>query len=130
MKQQNEGSGKRQMFCRFRDGNSKIIRTSHGKSGKKDETPQDETPQDEREVLEKTCLAVGGFCQPQPYINLHQMLGISDDGFLDRISMCIVNSVILKEKEVGHWNEVLDSYSVTDLNDESIPFNLFTFVFT
>lgn len=107
LKRQCEGSGERQMFCRFHDGNSKIIRTSHGKSGKKEET------RDEREQLDKMSLVIGGFCQPQPYINLHQLLGTSDDGFLDRISVCFVNSVILKEQEVQVWNEVLDSFNIT-----------------
>ena len=66
-----------------------------------------------REELEKFCLFLGGFCQPHPYLNLHQMLGTSDDGFLDRISSCIVDSVILTESEVKHWNDILDTYNIT-----------------
>ena len=107
LKKQSEGGGERQIFCRFHDGNSKIIRTSHGKGGKKEEV------KDEREQLDKACLVIGGFSQPQPYINLHQLLGSCDDGFLDRISTCIVNSVILKEQEIQQWNEVLDTFSIT-----------------
>ena len=110
LKKQSQGGGERQMFCRFHDGNSKIIRTSHGKGGKKDDI------KDEREQLDKTCLVIGGFSQPQPYINLHQLLGSSDDGFLNRISTCIVNSVILKEQEVQQWNEVLDQFNITTFN--------------
>lgn len=80
LKKQSDGESERQTFCRFHDGNSKVIRMSHGKpyTSKKD-------GQDERE-----------FCQPQPYLNLHQMLGVLDDGFLDRISTCIIDSVIRK----------------------------------
>lgn len=112
MKRQSEGNGERQMFCRFHDGNSMIIRTSHGRANKATER------QDEREELEGTCLAVGGFSQPQPYINLHQTLGQSDDGFLDRISTCIVESKILKESEVECWNENLDSFNIAEFDGE------------
>jgi hypothetical protein len=108
LKRQTEGNGERQMFCRFHDGNSKIIRTSHGKGSKKEGALQDE-----REELEKSCLSLGGFCQPQPYLNLHHMLGTSDDGFLDRISTCLVDSVILREKEVDQWNDILDTFNIT-----------------
>ena len=107
LKKQSEGGCERQMFNRFHDGNSKIIRTSHGKGGKKEEI------HDERVQLERTCLVIGGFSQPQPYTNLHQVLGSSDDGFLDRISACIVNSIILKEREIQQWNEALDTFSIT-----------------
>lgn len=117
LKRQTEGNGERQMFCRFHDGNSMIIRTSHGRSSTKQTSsttvPQ---PQDEREELGNTCLAVGGFCQPQPYINLHQTLGLCDDGFLDRISTCIVESVILKEREVERWNEILDTFNIAEFD--------------
>lgn len=114
LKKQSDGGSERQMFCRFHDGNSKVIRTSHGRpsTAKKD-------GQDEREELEKVCLAVGGFCQPQPYLNLHQMLGVLDDGFLDRISTCIVDSVILKETEIQQWNDVLDSFNIAEFNGKS-----------
>ena len=61
MKRQSEGNRERQMFCHFHDGNSKIIRTSHGRSTSKQAT---DAPQDEREELTNTCLAVGGFCRP------------------------------------------------------------------
>ena len=108
LRRQSEGNGERQLFCRYHDGNAKIIRTSHGKGSRKDGAIQDE-----REELEKFCLSLGGFCRPQPYLNLHQMLGTSDDGFLDRISTCIVDSVILTESEVEHWNEILDTYNIT-----------------
>ena len=104
LRQQSEGNGERQLFCRYHDGNAKIIRTSHGKGSRKEGAIQDE-----REELEKFCLSLGGFCQPQPYLNLHQVLGTSDDGFLDRISTCIVDSVILIESEVEHWNDILDT---------------------
>ena len=102
-------ASERQMFCRFHDGNSKVIRTSHGRSSTSKKGGQDE----------KVCLAVGGFCQPQPYLNLHQMLGVLDDGFLDRISTCIIDSVILKETEIQQWNDVLDSYNIAEFNGES-----------
>ena len=54
LKKQSEAGGECQMFCRFHDGNSKIIRTSHEKGGKKEEI------KDEREQLDKACLVIGG----------------------------------------------------------------------
>lgn len=114
MKKQTDGASERQMFCRFHDGNSKVIRTSHGRASQK--TP--DAPLDEREELEKCCLSIGGFCQPQPYIHLHQFLGSSDDGFLDRISTCIIDSVILREREVEDWNAKLDMFSISDFTGE------------
>ncbi len=101
------------MFCRFHDGDSMIIRTSHGRANKQ---TKETDVQDEREELKHACLSVGGFCQPQPYINLHQTLGISDDGFLDRISTFIVESRILKESEVEEWNITLDSFNIAEFD--------------
>ncbi len=109
-----DGASERQMFCRFHDGNSKLIRTSHGRSSQR----KTDDALDEREELEKSCLSIGGFCQPQPYIHLHQYLGSSDDGFLDRISTCIIDSVILKENEVEEWNAKLDAFSISDFTGE------------
>jgi hypothetical protein len=117
MKRQYEGNSERQMFCRFHNGNSSFIRTSHGRSNKGQN--KQTKAQDEREELESTCLAVGGFCQPQPYVNLHQALGISDDGFLDRISTCIVASNILKESEVEEWNQTLDSFDISEFDGKT-----------
>ena len=113
LKKQSDGGSERQMFCRFDNGNHKVIRTRHGRpsTSKKD-------GQDEREELENVCLAVSGFCQPQPYLNLHQMLGALDDGFLDRISMCIIDLVILKEAEIQEWNDVLDSFNIAEFHGE------------
>ena len=113
MKRQYEGNSKRQMFNRFHDGNSKIIKTSHGRGSKQAKATD---AQDEREELECCCVAVGGFCQPQPYISLHQTLGQSDDGFLDRIRPCIVKPRILKESEVEQWNLTLDSYNIAEFD--------------
>ena len=114
MKKQTDGASERQMFCRFHDGDSKLIRTSHGRASQK----KPDAPLDEREELEKSCLSIGGFCQPQPYIHLHQFLGSSDDGFLHRISTCIIDSVILREKEVEEWNAKLDIFSISDFTGE------------
>jgi hypothetical protein len=75
---------------------------------------------DEREELENSCLSVGGFCQPQPYIHLHRFLGTSDDGFLDRISTCIIDSIILKEKEVEEWNNKLDAFGIADFTGKCV----------
>ena len=116
MKKQTDGASERQMFCQFLDGNSKLIRTSHGRSTQKSK----DTEVDKREELEKSCLSVGGFCQPQPYIHLHQFLGASDDGFLDCISTCIIDSVILKEEEVEEWNLQLDAFPIADFSGECI----------
>ena len=77
-----------------------------------------------REELEKSCLSIGGFCQPQPYIHLHQFLGSSGNGFLDQISTCIINSVILKEAEVEQWNVTLDTYAISDFTGEYCTFNI------
>ena len=72
---------------------------------------------DELEEQEKSCLSFGGFCQPQPYIHLHQFLGTSDDGFLDRISTCIIDLIIQKE-EVEEWNSKLDAFAIADFTGE------------
>ena len=116
MKKQTDGASERQMFSQFHDGNSKFFRTSHGRSSQKTK----DAPMDEREALEKSCLSVGGFCQPQPYIRLHQFLGTCHDGFLDRISTCIIDSIILKEKEVEEWNSKLDAFRIADFTGECI----------
>jgi hypothetical protein len=74
VKRLGEGNGgERQMLCHFHDGSSKIIRTSHGRSTAKAKGNQKEAPQDEREEITRSSVAVGGFCQPQPYINLQCM---------------------------------------------------------
>ena len=105
LKKQADGASQSQMFSRFHDGNSKVIRKMHGRKAK------DEVVHDEREILQKSSLCVGGFSEPQPYINLHQMLGCS--GFLHRISICMVDCTILKDSEVQPWSEVLDSFEIS-----------------
>ena len=99
-------------------GDSSFIRTSHGRASRS----QSPMPKDEREELQTTCVAVGGFCQPQPYVNLHQALGMSDDGFLDRISTCIVASNLLNESEVERWNETLDSFDISEFDGKGLFF--------
>lgn len=117
IKRQNDGNGERQFFCRLHDGDSSMIRTIHGnkRSGKQG-TGQRGANRDERNIIEKTCMAVGGFCQPQPFITLYQVLGTLDDGFTDRISTCIVKSIVLKEDEIEAWNETLNSFDITQFD--------------
>ena len=71
---------------------------------------------DTRAVLDKTCMAVGGFCQPQPFLYLYQILGMSDDGFTDRLSVCLIKLVILTENEIESWNEVLDTFNISNFD--------------
>ena len=113
MKRQSEGNGERQLFCRLHDGDTNMIRTIHGNS--KSSSSQMKK-QDSRTVIEKTCMAIGGFCQPQPFIYLYHMLGMLDDGFTDRISMCIIKSIILKESEIEEWNVKLNSFKIAQFD--------------
>ena len=113
MKRQSKGNGERQLFCRLHDGDTNMIRTIHGNS--KSSSSQTKK-QDSRTVIEKTCMAVGGFCQHQPFIYLYHMLGMRDDGFTARISMCIVKSIVLKENEIEEWNVKLNSFTITQFD--------------
>ena len=116
IRRQTEGNGERQLFCRLHDGDTTMIRTKHGSHGKaRSDSPKD-VQTDARVVLDKTCMAVGGFCQPQPFLHLYQMLGMSDDGFTDRLSVCLIKPVILTENEIESWNEVLDTFKISNFD--------------
>ena len=80
---------------------------------------EERKPQDDRQELQSTCLAVGGFCHPQPYVNLYQTLRMSDDGFLDRISIYIVASNILKESDVKRCNQTPNSFDISKFDGKS-----------
>ena len=115
MKRQNEGNGERHFFCRLHDCDTNLIRTIHARN----RSPgQQKNPASTagRTVLKKTCVGVGGFCQPQPFLYLHHTLGMMDDGFTDRISLCVVKSRILKENEINMWNDKLDEFPIAQLD--------------
>ena len=113
MKHQNDGNSERQFFCRLHEGDSLFICTLHGnKRSKEVDSRGKMISHDKRNILEKTCTAVAGFYQPQPFITLYQVLGMLEDGFTYHISTCIVKSVILCERKIEEWNERLMQYSV------------------
>lgn len=79
LQKQQEGSGERQLFCRLYDGNAEWTLTSATGSGEGEK----------REVLSESSLALGGFTQPEPFMQLFKPLAKTKDGFLDRILMCM-----------------------------------------
>jgi hypothetical protein len=102
LKKQQEGSGERQLFCRLYDGNAEWALTSATGSG----------DGEKREVLEGSSLALGGFTQPEPFMQLFKPLAKTKDGFLDRILMCSITPHLLQEEEVETWCDKLDEYSI------------------
>ena len=102
LKKQQEGSGERQLFCRLYDGNSEWALTSATGSG----------DGEKREVLRESSLALGGFTQPEPFMQLFKPLAKTKDGFLDRILMCSITPHLLREEEVETWCTKLEKYPV------------------
>ena len=115
LKRQSEGSGERQLFCRLHDGDTNLVRTIHARNRSPGQSKKQQSNAG-RTVLNKTCMAIGGFCQPQPFLHLHHTLGMVDDGFTDRISLCVVKSKILKEHEIDEWNDKLDEFQITQFD--------------
>lgn len=58
--------------------------------------------QEARQQVDKVCLCIAGFLQPQPFIQLYPALMESNDGFLDRFLICSPRPKLLLE-EVEEW---------------------------
>ncbi len=60
--------------------------------------------QEARQQVDKVCLCIAGFLQPQPFIQrLYPALMESNDGFLDRFLICSPRPKLLLEEEVEEW---------------------------
>ena len=103
LKKQQEGSGERQFFCRLYDGSAEWALTTASLTAKEKE---------KREVLEGSALALGGFTQPGPFLQLFKPLAKIKDGFLDRILICFVKPFLLHEEEIEEWGNKLDGFKL------------------
>ena len=53
---------------------------------------------DGREEIERSCVCIGGFLQPLPFVQKHYYtIYESNDGFADRILLCTPKPKLLKE---------------------------------
>ena len=105
LKKQHEGSGERQLFCRQYDGKAMWASTTASLTGK-------DSSQEKREVVEKSALALGGFTQPAPFLQLFKPLAKIKDGFLDRILICFVKPFLLHEEDIEEWGNKLDEFKL------------------
>ncbi|XP_028418679.1 uncharacterized protein LOC114544164 [Dendronephthya gigantea] len=114
LKKQQEGSGERQLFCRLYDGIAEWALTSactnnSSSAGKVEK-------RERREVLLESTLALGGFTQPEPFLQLFKPLAKTKDGFLDRILICSIKPRLLLEEEVEQWCEKLEEYTTQEFS--------------
>ena len=107
LKKQNEGSGERQLFCRLYDGIAEWTSTSAVNS---QANKDDANKRERREVLSENALALGGFTQPEPFLQLFRPLARTKDGFLDRILMCSIKPQLKHEEEVEAYCDTLQLY--------------------
>lgn len=101
LKRQVEGAGERQLFCRLHDGSmwSRVTGNS------------------DRMEVTNPCVIIGGYSQPEPFIDTYLHLTSRNDGFPDRLLLSTPPSVALHEEEIDEWNEVLvDSYQNVKLS--------------
>ena len=101
LKRQVEGAGERQLFCRLHDGSmwSRVTGNS------------------DRMEVTNPCVIIGGYSQPEPFIDTYLHLTSRNDGFPDRLLLSTPPSVALHEEEIDEWNEVLvDSYKNVKLS--------------
>ena len=118
LKKQQEGSGERQLFCRLYDGISEWALTSACTGTSK----TDQEKRERREVLSESSLALGGFTQPEPFLQLFKPLAKTKDGFLDRILICSIKPHLLREEEVEEWCDKLSQYTTQGFTGESYGF--------
>ncbi|KAL9959929.1 hypothetical protein ACROYT_G033307 [Oculina patagonica] len=96
LKKQVEIAGERQLFCRLHDGTmwSRVTGNS------------------DRMEVENPYVIIGGYSQPEPFIETCLNLTSRNDGFPDRLLLSTPPSVALHEEEIDEWNELLsDLYS-------------------
>ena len=67
---------------------------------------------EKREVLEESALALGGFTQPAPFLQLYKPLAKIKDCFLDRILICFVKPFLLHKEEIEEWGSKLDGFKL------------------
>ena len=116
LQKQRDCGGERQLLCRLYDGKAQWILTSAShseRSAGKESTSQIQTEKKEkREVLSENCVCIGGFTQPQPFLELYRPLATTQDGFVDRILIGLIRPHLLDEEEVEHWGEAMDKHPV------------------
>ena len=78
--------------------------------------------QEARQQVDKVCLCIAGFLQPQPFIRLYPALMESSDGFLDRFLICSPRPKLLLE-EVEEWCTKLSRQPLKSL---SVVYQLIT----
>ena len=99
LKKQVEGAGERQLFCRLHDGTMWSQVTGNS----------------DRIEVSNPCIVIGGYSQPEPFIETYLHLTSKNDGFPDRILLSTPPSVALHEEEIDEWNDVL-SQSYRNMN--------------
>lgn len=110
LKKQQEGLGERQVFSELYDGIAEwALTTAATNSGASTSKATDIEKKEKREVLMENALALGGFMQPEPFLQLFKPLAKTKDGFLDRILICSVKPHLLYE-EVEEWCGKLMKY--------------------
>ena len=114
LKKQLECSGERQLFCRLYDGIAEWTLTSAGNTSSKD------NKREFREVLSENSLALGGFTQPEPFLQLFKPLANTRDGFLDRILICSIRPHLKYEEEVEKYCNILDEYPTHDFASKHV----------
>ena len=112
LKRQLEGSGERQLFCRLYDGISEWT-----------------FKRECREVLPTNALALGGFTQPEPFLQLFKPLAKTRGGFLDRILMCSIQPHLKYEEEVEQYCNILDEYPTRDFTGRRVMELLFCLLY-
>ena len=68
-------------------------------------------------------LAVTGFGQPEPFIQIYKTVSGCHDGFLDRFLFCTLDPVVLKANVIDEWVEKLDDYNLHGFHSKYLDLN-------
>ena len=98
---QKQTLGERQLLNKLYECHSSWTMTSAGKRNASGE---------KREELSHNSLAISGFAQPQPFLELYRPLTALSDGFVDRLLICSIKPQLLLEEELGVFNERLEEF--------------------
>ena len=67
--------------------------------------------QDGRQEVERNCVCISGFVQPQPFLTrIYPQLTESDDGFVDCLLVCIPKTRVLREEVRQESTFIYDSW--------------------
>lgn len=70
-----------------------------------------------QQQLDKVCLCIAGFLQPQPFIQrLYPSIMECNDGFVDRFLICSPRPKLLLEEEVEEWCSKLSTQPLKSLS--------------